>query len=59
MWEKVGVLYYATQIQEIAAEILEHHMVNNNGKESVEFEINLERDVIDCFIPHFKLKLIN
>ena len=32
MWENESVLSYATRIQEIAAEILECHRQNNNGK---------------------------
>ena len=33
MWKNESVSSYATRIQEIAAEILECHMQNNNGKE--------------------------
>ena len=50
MWENESVLSYATRIQEIAAEILECHKENNNGKEAAGFERNLERDAIDCFL---------
>ena len=44
-------------MQEIAAEILECHKQNNNGKEAAEFERNLERDAIDCFRRDLKQKL--
>ena len=42
MWENESVLSYATRIQEIAAEILESHIKNKNGKEAAEFRGNLE-----------------
>ena len=54
MWENKSVLSYATRIQEIAAEIHECHKQNNNGKEAAEFERNLERDAIDCFLRDLK-----
>ena len=54
MWENESVLSYAIRIQEIAAEILECHKQNNNGKEAAEFERNLERDAIDCFLRGLK-----
>ena len=57
MWENESVLSYATRIQEIAAEILECHIQNNNGKEAAEFRGNLERDVIDCFLRGLKPEL--
>ena len=57
MWENESVLSYATRIQEIAAEILECHKQNNNGKKTAEFERNLERDVIDCFLRGLKPEL--
>ena len=57
MWENESVLSYATRIQEIAAEILECHIQNNNGKEADEFRGNLERDVIDCFLRGLKPEL--
>ena len=50
MWENESVLSYATRIQEIAAEILECHIQNNNSKEAAEFRGNLEREVVDCFL---------
>ena len=50
MWENESVLSYATSIPEIAAEILECHKQNNNGKEAVEFKKILERDTINCFL---------
>ena len=49
MWENESVLSYASLIQEIAAEILEFHIQNNNGKETAEFRGNLERGVIVFF----------
>ena len=57
MWENESVLSYATRIQEIAAEILECHRQNNNGEEAAEFESNLERDAIDCFLRGLKPEL--
>ena len=57
MWANESVLSYATRIQEIAAEILECHMLNNNGKEAAEFKRNLEKDVIDCFLQGLKSEL--
>ena len=45
------------RIQEIAAEILEYHKQNNNGNEAAEFERNLERDTIDCFLRGLKPEL--
>ena len=57
MWENKSVLSYATRIQEIAAEILECHKQNNNGKEAAAFENNLERDAIDCFLRGLKPEL--
>ena len=57
MWENESVLSYATRIQEIAAEILECHKQNNNGKEAAEFENNLETDAIDCFLRGLKPEL--
>ena len=57
MWENESVLSYATRIQEIAAEILECHNQHNNGKEGVEFEWNLEKDAIDCFLRGLKPEL--
>ena len=54
MWENESVLSYATRMQEIEAGILECHKQNNNGKEAAEFERNLERDAIDCFLRGLK-----
>ena len=52
-----SVLSYVTRMQEITAEILECHKQNSNGKEAVEFERDLERDAIDCFLRGLKPKL--
>ena len=57
MWENESVLSYVTRIQEIAAEILECHIQNNNGKGAAEFRGNLERDVIDCYLRGLKPEL--
>ena len=57
MWEKEIVLSYVIRIQEIAAEILECYIQNNNSKEAAEFRGNLERDVIDCFLRGLKPEL--
>ena len=57
MWKNENVLSYATRIQEIAAEILECHKQDNNGKEAAEFERNLDRDVIDFFLRSLKPEL--
>ena len=56
-WENESVLSYATRIQEIAAEILECHKQINNGKEAAEFERNLGRDAIHCFLRGLKPEL--
>ena len=57
MWKNESVLSYATRIQEIAAEILECHKENNDGKEAAEFDRNLERDAIDCSLRDSKPEL--
>ena len=57
MWENENVLSYATRIQEISAEILDCHKQNNNGKEAAEFERNLKRTAIDCFLRGLKPEL--
>ena len=44
-------------LQQIAAEILECHKQNNNGKKAAEFENNLETDAIDCFLRGLKPEL--
>ena len=44
-------------MQEIAAEILEWHKEKKYDKEAAEFERNLERDAIDCFLRGLKPEL--
>ena len=52
-------VFYPTQhaYKKIAAEIFECHKQNNNKKEAAEFQRNLERDAIDCFLRGLKLEL--
>ena len=57
MSKNESVLSYAISIQEIAAEILECHKQNNSGKEAADFERNLERDAINCFLRGLKPEL--
>ena len=59
MWENKSILSYATRIQEIAAEILECHKQNNNGKEAAEFEWNLGRNAIDFFFLRLSTRIRN
>ena len=48
---------YMWENESAKAEILECHKQNNNGKEAAEFERNLERDAIDCFLRGLKPEL--
>ena len=54
MWERENVLFYAARIKEIAYKIEDAHRLNNNGQVDNNFKVNLEKDVIQCFIRGFR-----
>ena len=57
IWEKENVLPYTTRIKEIADRIEDAHRLNNNGQVDYTFKQNLQRDVIQCFIPGLRPEL--
>ena len=57
MWERENVLSYAARIKETADKIEDAHRLNNNGQADNNFKVNLEKDVIQCFIRGFRPEL--
>ena len=57
MWERENVLSYAARIKEIAGKIEDAHRLNNNGQVDNNFKLNLEKDVIQCFIRGLRPEL--
>ena len=57
MWERENVLSYAARIKEIADKIQDAHRLTNNGQGDNNFKVNLEKDLIQCFIRGLRPEL--